>query len=591
MTTNPAPGRTRGPGLAIALLVVAAGAAYAGMRWHSTLERWLVPGAGSTAAAGASGEPNAGPGAKQLWTCGMHPQVIQDHPGDCPICHMKLTPLGAGAASDSGGVVVDPAVVQNMGVRTFDVAEGTLPETLRLAATIAEPETGRVDVNLRVSGWIQTLYAATEGMEVRKGDPLFDLYSPDLRLAVEELIAARKAEASGGAVPGLSLAAAAESRLEALGLSKDQIAELGGMDHAPEFIKFLSPLDGHVTDKMDLYSGSAVMPGQRVLRLSQRAAMWAEGRIHERDLAAVRTGLKATVRVDALPGRTFEGVVTFVHPHLDPMTRTGLVRVAIDNPGGLLRDAMFATMTLDVGSDDRTPLAPREAVIDSGDAQIVLIALPKGRFEPRRVTVGRSGAGGLVQLLSGVKPGEKVVASGHFLLDSESRLREAVSKFLGAKPDPTEAPIPALNLVLPAEKVDAAVAAYLPLAETLGAVQTPATAIDPGPLAAALRALGDGGSPGAGRFIAAVAAAAEALQGQPLDRQRELFKKLSAEMITLVEAAPPSPAVADALFVVNCPMAPGDWLQRTREVANPYYAEEMKACGSVLRPVGKKGEK
>lgn len=586
MTVDPAAGRTRGPGFALALLVVAAGAAYAGMRWHSTLERWLVPSTPGAAATDAA--PAAGPGVKQLWTCGMHPQVIQDHPGDCPICHMKLTPLGAGAASDAGAVVVDPAVVQNMGVRTFDVAEGVLPETLRLAAVIVEPETGRVDVNLRVSGWIQTLYAATDGMEVRKGDPLFDLYSPDLRLAVEELIAARRAQAAGGAVDGL--AAAAESRLEALGLAKDQIAELGALERAPEVIKFLSPVDGHVIDKMDLYSGSAVMPGQRVLRLSQRASMWAEGRAHERDLAALRVGLRATVRVDALPGRTFEGAVSFIHPHLDAMTRTGLVRVALDNPDGVLRDAMFASMTLDVGGDERTPLAPREAVIDAGDAQIVLIALPKGRFEPRRVTVGRSGAGGLVQLLAGVKPGEKVVASGHFLLDSESRLREAVAKFLGQKPDPTQAPVPSLTLAAPAAKVDAVVAAYLPMAEALGAVQTPQTAIDPAPLVVALRALGDGGSADAARFLAGVVAAAEALVGQPLDRQRELFKKVSAEVVALVEAAPPSPAVAGSLFVVNCPMAPGDWLQRTRDVANPYYAEEMKACGSVLRPVGKKGE-
>ncbi|CAG1772260.1 partial Cation efflux system protein CusB, partial [uncultured bacterium] len=234
----------------VVLPVVAAGGIYIGMRWHTLFERWLVPsavmapGAGRTRAdEGATNPTDQAVGAKQLWTCGMHPQVIQEQPGDCPICHMKLTPLAAstadapaGAGASSGAVVIDPAVVQNMGVRTVTVSRGTLSRHIRATATIVEPESGRTDINLRVSGWIQKLHADTDGMAVRKGDPLFDLYSPELRQAIEEFIAARHAvasivpESSGATDAPVSAAAslvvAAESRLLTLGLTPEQVAQV-----------------------------------------------------------------------------------------------------------------------------------------------------------------------------------------------------------------------------------------------------------------------------------------------------------------------------------------------------------------------------
>ncbi|MBL8886476.1 MAG: efflux RND transporter periplasmic adaptor subunit [Phycisphaerales bacterium] len=656
-TTSSRPRAGRFGSIAL-LLIVAAGGAYAGMRWHTTLERWLVPSAGTGGTVSSSMEASKpADGKKQLWTCGMHPQVIQDHPGDCPICHMKLTPLVTAAGNDttvpaqgpsidsgkqrkikywwdpmmnppyisdkpgkspmgmdlvavyeeqnqSGGaaVVIDPAIVQNMGVRTAEVTEGRLEQAVRVYAMITEAEPGHRDVNLRVSGWIQTLYANTDGMSVKKGDPLFDLYSPELKLAIEELISAKHAATTAGndTIGSLrdtsaSLVSAAESRLLALDLTPEQIAEFGSMEHAPSVVTFVSPFDGHITEKAGVYAGSAVMAGQRVFRLAQRTTMWVEGRVPEGDLARVHIDQKMRAKVDAYPGRVFEGEVIFIHPHFDEMTRTALVRMEVHNHDYALHEGMYATLDIDVGEAEPTVLVPRETIIDSGESQIVFVSSGKGRFEPRRVVMGRSGAHGLVQVLSGLKPGEQVVASGQFLLDSESRLREAIAKFLGqtasstasspgiAPSEPTKMPV----VVVSPAKVDAIVAAYLPLAESLGAVQKENASLNVNELVSAIHTLhGEVTGPEGLRLVTSAAAAAEAMKGQPLDKQRELFKEVSATLIAVVDSMPPSSGVAGTLYVVNCPMAKADWLQRTKTIANPYYADDMKECGSLVRSVG-----
>ncbi len=667
---SPAIARPSGPRrgralMLLALLAFTAAGLYTGMRWHSTFERWLVPNAGSGPA--ATSEPSSaarGAAKKQLWTCGMHPQVIQDHPGDCPICHMKLTPLVAGdptvgtqpspsggpASTDGNGerkvkywhdpmmnpsyisdrpgkspmgmdlvpvyedeakpagaaVVIDPAVVQNMGVRTVVATRGTLSQRVRATATIVEPESARTDINLRVSGWIEKLYADKDGMALRKGDPLFDLYSPDLRLAIEELIAARKAGASaaseGGSTlkaTGESLIAAAELRLQTLGLSPEQIQQLGGMEHAPATVMFASPVDGIVEDKANVYKGSSIMSGQLVLRLADRSTMWVEGRVPEGSLRRIRVGQSASVSVTGLGGRELTGDVVFIHPNLDEMTRTALVRVAVPNADGALRGGMYAVASIDSGSSDPVTIVPREAVIDSGESQLVFVATGKGRFEPRRVVVGASGEGGLVQIVSGVEPGETVVASGQFLLDSESRLREAIAKFLGQSTSSSSAPgTPAIqhaahpsvaDAKAPAALVDRVIAEYLLIAEPLGQEQpdTPPAKVD-GLLAAIDELTDKAEGADAKRLSTDAHGSVAAMRSLSTDKQRELFKRVSATVIALVDAMPPSESVAESLYVANCPMAKADWLQRSQDLANPYYAENMKECGSIVRRVGEK---
>ncbi len=610
-TTRARPRRGRFTSIAI-LFAVAIGCAYVGVRWHAWFEHW-IPSAGSGGAPDASaGNPKS---TKELWTCGMHPQVIQDHPGDCPICHMKLTPLVAiggdavasRAAAAESAVSIDPVVVQNMGVRLADVTEGPLNQTIRVAAMIDEPEPGHRDINMRVSGWIQTLYANTDGMEVKQGDPLFDLYSPELSQAIEEMILARKASNAPGSEANdplretnAALASAALARLLALGLTSAQIGELGALEHAPSMVTIVAPESGHITEKSGVYTGSAVTAGQRVLRIAQRSTMWIDGRVPEAELGRVRVGQDARANVDAYPGRAFDGTVIFIHPHFDDATRTALVRMAVKNPDYALHEGMYATVDIDVTGGEPAILAPREAIIDTGESQIVFVSAGGGRFQPRKVVTGMSGPDGRVQILSGLKPGEQVVASGQFLIDSESRLREAVAKFLsqgtsgGGATQPSSEPAPPRLPQIPADpaKVDAVVTAYLALAESLGATQASEVPLSTDAMVRAIREFSKGEVVAEGqRLLADAAGAAESLNGKALAQQRDLFKHLSAAVIRLVDAMSPSPEVAESLFVVNCPMVKADWLQRTRDVANPYFAQEMKQCGVVVRPVRTKGAK
>ncbi|HYC53497.1 MAG TPA: efflux RND transporter periplasmic adaptor subunit [Candidatus Binatia bacterium] len=440
------------------------------------------------------------PEATQLWTCGMHPQVVQDHPGECPICHMDLVPLKsepsrgktalpgserrvvywwdpmmnppyisrAAGKSPMGmellpvyedevaagtAVIIDPVVTQNMGLRTQAAREGVVSRDLRLAGFVKEAEPGVRDINLKVSGWIQRLHADTEGMHVRAGDPLFELYSPELQVAVEELIALRKrASAIAGAGVGGSIAAdlrgAAVRRLELYGLSREEIERLARLDAAPGAITFRSPITGHVTEKM-VVQGAAVDAGEKVLRIVDHTVLWIDAQVFEQQLALVSEGQRIRASVRAQPGHVYDGQVSFIHPHVDEMTRTALVRLTVANPSLELRPGMFADVHMHTMITERGVLAPRQAVIETGQRQIVFVMTEPSRFEPREVVTGSAAENGMVQILRGVAPGEIVVVSGQFLLDTESRLQEALRKYLderrggGASPAPRDVGSPA----------------------------------------------------------------------------------------------------------------------------------------------------
>lgn len=560
----------------------------------------------------------------QLWTCGMHPQVIQDHPGDCPICHMQLTPLKAGMSA-SGAVTIDPVVVQNMGIRTAEVTRGPLKTLVRAAGLFEEIEPNVHDVNLRLSGWIEKLHAGTVGMHLKKGDPLFDLYSPQLQTAVEELIAARRAAGSspdgGDDLSSKSTAAmfeSAERKLLLLGIQKEEVARLAKLDRAPGTVTFTSPVMGHVTEK-PVVEGAAVKEGERVLRIVDHSKLWLDAQIYESQLPFIRMGQKATATVMSVPGKTFEGEVIFIHPHVDPVTRTVMVRLVIPNESMALRPGMYATVQITAELADEAVLVPREAVIDSGTRQIAFLALARGHFEARAVKMGVMAPNGMVQVLEGLAPGETVVTSGQFLLDAESRMKEAIRKHLTQKQprDDLEAeqvaegvfsrkqtatsPSPPSEAVADAEakdqparaSVDRLVKAYLALSAFFG---KPRPGDQPADVEELVTAAGElaGELPNETKPLAEkVASAASGMKGKPAEQQRGLFKPLSAAIIALVGQMPPSQSVADKLFVMHCPMADdnrgADWLQATETLANPFFAKSMKQCGEVKRTIDLKG--
>jgi Cu(I)/Ag(I) efflux system membrane fusion protein len=395
----------------------------------------VLAGAGGYVLGGRRAEPPPAPvvagAARQLWTCGMHPQVLQDHPGHCPICGMALTPVDATSAPpgphDAGrAVTIDPVVEQNMGIRVAVATVAPLRTTIRATGILAEAEPRRHDINLRVSGWIERLHAATEGMHVVAGAPLFDLYSPELQVAVEELIAARRA---GG--DGAVLAGAAARKLRFLGLDEAEVARLARLDHAPATITFTSPVDGHVIEK-EVVEGAAVEAGKRVMRIVDHSVLWLDAQVFERDLPRVHVGQTATAR---LPGRAepYTGRVVFLHPHVDHETRTSIVRLEVPNPGMTLRPGMFATVEIATDAAEPVLQIPRAAVIDTGERQVVFLAEARGRFVPRRVTTGVETGDDAVEIVDGLAPGDVVVTSGQFLLDAESRFREAIAKHLGER--------------------------------------------------------------------------------------------------------------------------------------------------------------
>jgi Cu(I)/Ag(I) efflux system membrane fusion protein len=375
---------------------------------------------------------------QQMWTCGMHPQVIQDHPGECPICHMELTPLkseATGETQDGSVVAIDPVVVQNMGVRTVRAVEGPLRREIRVAGFVEEAEPLVRDVSLRFSGWIRRLHAHTEGLHVGKGDPMFDVYSPELQVAIEELIALRRHRTATGSDPTVdALWNATQRKLALLGIDDAEVARLARLDRAPDTITLRSPISGDVTEK-PIVEGSAFASGEKLLRIVDHSTLWIEARVYEQDFALVSIGQKAEAQVAARADRTYTGEVVFIHPHLDETTRTASVRMAVTNPGLELRPGMFATVVLRGELARSAVLVPREAVIDTGDRQVAfVVGEAPGHFEPRRVRTGWTAEGGNVQILEGLAAGEEVVVSGQFLLDAESRLQDALRKFIAQRP-------------------------------------------------------------------------------------------------------------------------------------------------------------
>jgi RND family efflux transporter MFP subunit len=541
---------------------------------------------------GPGSNPVAGtqPAKRQLWTCSMHPQVIREGPGECPICHMQLTPMNdSRGASGDLAVTIDPVVEQNMGVRTTTIGKGKLLQRLRAVGYIEEPEPLHRDINLRVNGWIEKLYANIDGMAIEKDRPFFDLYSPELTVAIDELIAARKQlDRGAGDANATALMDSSRRKLLQYGLQPSQLDALAKLDIAPTTIPILAPLGGHLTQKL-VNDGAAVKSGDLVLRIAARDRMWVDAQIYEQQIPLVHDGQTAFVTTSSLPGKRIEGRVMFIHPHLDPQTRTAMARIEIPNEGMHLRQGMFASVELMTDAGEAL-LIPREAVIDTGVRQIALVAAGGGRFEPRELKLGRAGDAGTIEVLDGLGDGETVVLSGQFLLDSESRLKEALAKQAptnktGASPTtlptlPGTAPGTAATTTAPTVDTDAIARAYLAIASTLGEKQSTGTRLDPRPLIDAIDKLA------APQTTTRLRAAVEAMVDQPISVQRDRFAALSAQVIEFVRSNPPASTV---LHVAHCPMARdgagADWLQADKKIANPYFATEMKTCGEIVSTI------
>jgi Cu(I)/Ag(I) efflux system membrane fusion protein len=416
---------------------------------------------------------------RQLYYCPMHPSVVRDHPGECPICSMTLVPKPEGPAPKTpetmtpapapggpggratveakpvpGLVDVDltPERVQLIGMRTAKVERAALGDSLRTVGVIAANERGLAEISARFSGWIQQLLVSETGRHVKRGEILATVYSPEVLRAEQEYITARSWEAKNGAGGGgaldhhaamelgggqTSLAADARRRLELLGIAEPEIDAMAVRGKAVDSVPIRSPAEGYVTAR-NVVPGAAIQPGAPLFEVADLSKVWLLGDVFEQDAARLRVGQKARLELAAYPGESFGGRVQFIYPTLNAATRTLRVRLEFANragPGGVkLRPGMYGNVALDLPAASGLVI-PAEALVDTGEHQYAFVAKEGGRFEPRLLRVGGR-SGDKVAVAEGLAEGETVVTTGNFLLDSESRLRAAVE---GQTPTPTPA--------------------------------------------------------------------------------------------------------------------------------------------------------
>ena len=418
---------------------------------------------------------------KQMYQCPMHPQIIMDHEGDCPICGMKLVAMEASSgpakpAADKGKILfyrnpMDPTITspvfmkdsmgmdyipvyeneldgdsgtsvqglsevkidtqrqQLIGLRTAVVEEGDLGGGLRTVGRVAIDETRVRKVTVKVEGFVEKLFVDFTGQAVGKGQPLFSLYSPEFVSAQQEYLLALRTQKqlAGGSMQGSGndLLEAARRRLVFWDVP---VAELERLEQTGEVRKTLTlraPVGGVVTVK-NVVEGARVTPADFLYEITDLGRVWVQADVYESELARVKTGTEADLSLGAYHGRSFRGRVAFIDPQVDPKTRTVKVRIEFPNPKGELKPEMFGQVELKTkGRKGLT--VPLDAVLDSGTRKVVFVALGDGRFEPREVQTGAS-LGERVEILGGLKVGEAVITRANFLVDSESRLKAALAQ-------------------------------------------------------------------------------------------------------------------------------------------------------------------
>ena len=391
------------------------------------------------------------------YVCPMHPQIIRDEPGSCPICGMDLVQKEAEEQStkrkilyykhphnptitadkpmkdemgmdyvavyDGGGVSVkiSPAVENNMGVRTAKAQRDRLWRRIDTVGYVDFDENNISHIHLRTKGWIEKLVVKSEGERVKKGQLLFEVYAPELVNAQEEYVQALRTKQK-------SLIGGSRERLLALGISEKQINQLNKTRRVKQFVQVYAMQDG-VVGKLNIREGMFVMPQQEVMSLADLSSVWLLAEVFESQADWVKEGQLADVKLSYLPGREWEGKVEYIYPSLNQKTRTLKVRLRFDNPDEVLKPNMFADVTIYGGARKDIIIIPREALIRTGKEERVILAMGEGRYQPRNVKAGIE-SGDWVEIVDGLRDGETVVTSGQFLIDSEASLKASLARML-----------------------------------------------------------------------------------------------------------------------------------------------------------------
>ena len=407
-----------------------------------------------------------------LYVSPMHPWIVSKEPGQCPICGMDLVPMrDAPDAAESSGermiahwrapmnpaeiydqpgksamgmdlvpvyedelvggvdIFIDPVTQQNMGIRTASVSRHSLTRTIRTYGHVTYDETRTVQVSPKSSGWIETLHVDFTGKAVAEGEPLLEIYAPELVTAQEEYLVAFQSARRLAPGSRTGLLASARRRLQYFDIADSEIEALESTGQVRKALVIRSPASGVVIEKA-AEAGGYVKAGTTIYRIADLSRVWVEAHIFEYELPWVREGQAAEMTIPYWPGDVRSGTLTYVYPYLQPQTRDARVRLEFDNADRRLKPDMYADVRIKTHADEEGLLIPSEAVLRSGERNVVFVVKGGGKFTPREVTLGLSTDGGMVQALAGLAPGDAVVTSGQFLLDSESKLQEAVQKMM-----------------------------------------------------------------------------------------------------------------------------------------------------------------
>ncbi len=384
-------------------------------------------------------KPPAGERKPLYWVDPMHPWYKSGVPGIAPDCGMKLVPVYPGEEArydrranklPEGSVQIAPEKQQLIGVEYGTAEYETVRGSIRAVARVALDETKIAKVHSKLEGWIDQVFVDFTGQQVRQGDPLLTIYSPEALATQQEYLLAIKAQRLMHDNPvhemlgsTENLVDAAKKRLELWDIGESQIAGIAASGVPLKNLTLNSPIAGFVMER-NAFAKQRIVPETALYTVADLSRVWVMADVFEYEAATVRIGTPATLTLSAMPGRTFRGRVSYILPQVDPATRTLKVRVEFDNPDFALKPDMYGEVEFQTGGGRRLAV-PQTAVLDSGDRQTVFVDRGKGYFEPREVKTGAR-SDGHVEILSGLQPGERIVISGNFLIDSESQLKTAL---------------------------------------------------------------------------------------------------------------------------------------------------------------------
>ena len=375
------------------------------------------------------------------WVAPMDPAYIRDEPGKSPM-GMDLIPVYEDEVGSTEGLVqIDPVFVQNIGVRTVEAIRADIPHTIRTVGRFTYDDSDIYWINTKYEGWIENVGVNYVGEEVSKGQRLFDIFSPQLVNTQQNYLNAvrylERLRTSG--YPEIverarSLVESSRQRLHYWDVTDEQIAELEATGRPRRSLQVVSPVDGLVVTKMDAgLEGMLARPGMNLYQIADLSTIWVEAEIFEDDIPWLNVGQLARIEAPHRRGRSYTGTIRYIYPFLSEATRTLRLSIELPNPDLEFRAGMYADVTLEVPSVRNVIVIPEEAVIHSGERNIIVLDLGNGTFQVTEVTLGVHG-NGLWEIQDSLSEGTRVVVSSQFLIASESNLREAIRKLISDVP-------------------------------------------------------------------------------------------------------------------------------------------------------------